>query len=81
MNRENDEGRNVIVRDPKRFDLVRKCWDHRLISLNCSLLIAGCLSNRFLVKRLIMNLPARQRRNMMRLKLQASSGYGQNGNK
>jgi hypothetical protein len=27
VNRENDEGRNVIVRDPKRFDLVRKFWD------------------------------------------------------
>jgi hypothetical protein len=27
VNRENDEGRNVIVADPNRFPLVRKCWD------------------------------------------------------
>ncbi|MFA6554123.1 MAG: recombinase family protein [Candidatus Paceibacterota bacterium] len=27
MNCENDEGRNVIAKDPKRFDIIRKCWD------------------------------------------------------
>ncbi len=27
INWENDEGRNVIAKDPKRFALVRKCWD------------------------------------------------------
>lgn len=27
VNRVNDEGRNVIAKDPKRFPLVRKCWD------------------------------------------------------
>jgi site-specific DNA recombinase len=27
INQVNDEGRNVIARDPKRFGLVRKCWD------------------------------------------------------
>src|ERR1035437_3960170 len=27
INQVNDKGRNVIARDPKRFSLVRKCWD------------------------------------------------------
>jgi DNA invertase Pin-like site-specific DNA recombinase len=27
LNRVNDEGYNVIIKDPERFDLVRKCWD------------------------------------------------------
>lgn len=27
LNRENEEGRNVIVKDPKRFNLIRRCWD------------------------------------------------------
>jgi site-specific DNA recombinase len=27
LNQENGDGRNVIVSDPNRFNLVRKCWD------------------------------------------------------
>ena len=27
MNQLNNEGHTVIVKDPKRFDLIRKCWD------------------------------------------------------
>jgi DNA invertase Pin-like site-specific DNA recombinase len=27
VNRENNEGHNIIAKDPERFDLVRKCWD------------------------------------------------------
>lgn len=27
QNRRNNDGRKTVMRDPKRFDLVRKCWD------------------------------------------------------
>ena len=27
INMENEEGRNVVGKDPKRFDLIRRCWE------------------------------------------------------
>jgi DNA invertase Pin-like site-specific DNA recombinase len=27
LNKTNDEGRNVIVTDPERFEIIRRCWD------------------------------------------------------